>query len=124
MIYCYNTELYHHGIKGMKWGVRHYQNKDGTYTALGKKRRRDDYSEDYKRAQELRNRDIRTLSNKELNDLNNRMQLENNYKNLKSSGKKKSDGIISRFGKQTTSILIGMAASAAAKWVWDQFKVR
>lgn len=31
-------ELYHHGIKGMKWGVRRYQNADGTLTAAGKKR--------------------------------------------------------------------------------------
>lgn len=31
--------LCHHGIKGMKWGVRRYQNKDGSYTAAGKKRR-------------------------------------------------------------------------------------
>lgn len=32
------TELYHHGVKGMKWGVRRYRNKDGSYTALGLKR--------------------------------------------------------------------------------------
>lgn len=32
----YSTELYHHGIKGQKWGVRRYQNPDGTLTALGK----------------------------------------------------------------------------------------
>lgn len=31
-------ELYHHGIKGMKWGVRRYQNKDGSLTQAGKKR--------------------------------------------------------------------------------------
>ena len=31
-------ELYHHGVKGMKWGVRRYQNKDGSLTSAGKKR--------------------------------------------------------------------------------------
>ena len=34
---CAN-ELYHHGIKGMHWGVRRYQNPDGTYTSAGKAR--------------------------------------------------------------------------------------
>ena len=33
-----NDYLEHHGIKGMKWGVRRYQNADGTLTAAGKKR--------------------------------------------------------------------------------------
>lgn len=31
-------ELYHHGVLGQRWGVRRYQNKDGSLTALGKKR--------------------------------------------------------------------------------------
>lgn len=33
-----NGELYHHGVKGMKWGVRRYQNADGSLTPVGKKR--------------------------------------------------------------------------------------
>ena len=33
-----NNEVYHYGVKGMKWGVRRYQNKDGTLTNTGKKR--------------------------------------------------------------------------------------
>lgn len=32
-------ELYHHGVLGMRWGVRRYQNKDGSLTAKGKKHR-------------------------------------------------------------------------------------
>lgn len=31
-------ELYHHGIKGQRWGVRRYQNPDGSLTPAGKKR--------------------------------------------------------------------------------------
>lgn len=34
----YEYELYHHGIKGQKWGVRRYQNADGSLTSAGKRR--------------------------------------------------------------------------------------
>lgn len=34
-----NNELYHHGIKGQRWGIRRYQNRDGSRTTLGKARR-------------------------------------------------------------------------------------
>lgn len=66
MIQIYMTELYHHGIKGQKWGVRRYQNPDGTRTSAGKQR------EYYRRRvqRELKNVDdvnaiVDTLSDKE-----------------------------------------------------------
>lgn len=33
----YNGELYHHGVLGQRWGVRRFQNKDGSLTSAGKK---------------------------------------------------------------------------------------
>lgn len=34
----WREELYHFGTPGMRWGIRRYQNEDGTYTELGKRR--------------------------------------------------------------------------------------
>lgn len=34
----YYGDLYHHGIKGQKWGIRRYQNEDGSLTAEGRER--------------------------------------------------------------------------------------
>lgn len=38
MVLYYESELYHHGVKGQKWGVRRYQYADGIYTPAGRKR--------------------------------------------------------------------------------------
>lgn len=34
----YNDQIWRWGVKGMKWGIRRYQNKDGTLTEAGEKR--------------------------------------------------------------------------------------
>lgn len=67
----YETELSHHGIKGQKWGVRRFQNKDGTLTSKGKKRYRTDYETEAKNMtdDELRSRIARLTNEKRYMDL-------------------------------------------------------
>lgn len=48
----YNNELYHHGVKGQKWGVRRFQNPDGTLTDAGRKH----YTKKASRLSKLANR--------------------------------------------------------------------
>lgn len=57
--------LYHHGIKGMKWGVRRYQNKDGTLTPAGKLR----YLEGYDSRQKTPTDIVSSMSNKKFYEL-------------------------------------------------------
>jgi len=51
-----NNSLQHHGILGQKWGIRRYQNKDGSLTNAGKKRR-----DRYERAADASQRDADNL---------------------------------------------------------------
>ena len=76
------NELYHFGIKGMKWGIRRFQNKNGTHTTAGKNRRKE-YSSDYTESRTKKS--IRSMSNEELKKRINRYQLENQYRNLEPS---------------------------------------
>ena len=66
-----NHELYHYGVKGMKWGRRRYQNKDGTLTAAGKKRKKADYASE-----------ARGLSDQELRSKIDRMRMEKQYMDM------------------------------------------
>lgn len=52
---AYPNELYHHGIKGQKWGVRRFQNPDGTLTMAGKKRYLKDYDNSLKNTRSIAN---------------------------------------------------------------------
>lgn len=69
-------ELYHHGVKGMKWGVRRNRKKSGG---------RSTWSEDAATAHDLRKKNPKELSNAELRKLNERTQLEQQYRNLNPS---------------------------------------
>lgn len=79
-----NGELYHWGIKGMKWGVRRYQNKDGSLTPAGKKRKAKLEAElkqlgGKKKDHSTATKSVSEMTNKELQKYTARMQLEKNY---------------------------------------------
>lgn len=57
-----NNELYHHGVLGQRWGVRRYQNEDGSLTPEGEKR----YSESLSKAYDDGNKTMTTHFQKEL----------------------------------------------------------
>ena len=105
------NELYHHGIKGMKWGIRRYQNKDGTLTAAGKKQKKKTLSADDKektrRKSDLKKR--RTMSDADIKKRIERMKLEKEFKNLTkediSPGKKYVGEIMSSAGKKALGVI-------------------
>ena len=83
-----NNSLSHAGVKGMRWGVRRYQNKDGSLTPAGKKRY-NSMSEDARTASSLKKKSVKSMSNAELRKLNERVRLEQEYSRLNPNAIKK-----------------------------------
>ena len=86
--------LAHHGIKGQKWGIRRYQNYDGSYTQAGLKRyykSKEDYehaSDRYNQAKISYKNDKTSenkikLTNARLNNVKAKRHMQNVYKHLK-----------------------------------------
>lgn len=129
-------EIYHSGVKGMKWGVRRYQNADGSLTAAGKKRRSiGEVIRDHriakkrkaalekarqtkianKQAAEKRAKDIaagkikpKNMTEAELNDRIKRLQLEKSYNDALKDSKHTAMG--SRFTSKFKESLVDKLA--------------
>ena len=69
-----DDHLKHHGILGMKWGVRRFQNSDGSLTAAGKKHRTQEENSSKK--------SVSNMSDNELRNAISRKQLESQYESL------------------------------------------
>lgn len=87
MIYYEDNYLMHHGIKGQKWGVRRFQNPDGTFTAAGKARY---YNSDGT-----------------LNEAGQKAQAKYEYKSKKRDIKKRYNEINKEFDKKKADNLFG-----------------
>ena len=83
-----NEVLTHHGVLGMRWGRRLYQNKDGSLTPLGRKRA-DKLISKYKKvtgknviendSKQNIKRTVKSMTNEELSRFTNRLNMESNF---------------------------------------------
>lgn len=85
-----NNELTHYGVLGMKWGVR---------------RARRTPSEDSNKVKQIRKKKIDEMSNQELRDANNRLELERKYKDLTKK---------TNYGKKAVNTFIKTAGTITA----------
>lgn len=86
-------ELAHYGIRGMKWGVRRYQNPDGTLTKAGKKNAaKAEQKEASKSSKAARSKSASQLTDAQLSKSLSRLRMEREYKQLIRDTRKMSVG--------------------------------
>lgn len=91
------NELYHYGVLGMKWGVK--RSRSGSSSSGKRSRNKPTVDPSYKKAHTKKK--LKYMSDNELKEINKRLNLERNYKDLtrtKSRGKKAVDAFVSTAG--------------------------
>ena len=107
------SELYHFGVKGMKWGVR----RDRKRSVQTKQSKSD--SSDYQDSRDLLKKSPNQLSNTQLRKLNERLNLEQQYSNLTTTQKQNGQSFMGRVQGQ----LKNAAANEVSKGLVDLGKM-
>lgn len=98
-----NDVLKHYGKKGMRWGVRNAPTTTGPVSS--------DAKTASKAKAKAQTKGVKALSNQELRDLNQRLQLEQTYSNLNPTTVTKGQRFVGQHLKSVTGMAIGAAAS-------------